>query len=522
MRSKAARSVVSLARPSKSRREFLRYGAVAAGTSLLAPLWPRWASAQTVATYDYYISTSGSDSNAGTQAAPWAITSLLPGSANRTKMAGKRVGVLPGTYSVIGVIGGSTNNSFGSPVLDVPPGSAASPTILQSTVPLGAIIDGGLTDTNAPSRPPLLGHVNPGDGYYTIDGFEVRNANDRLISVGGGTAAGSNPNCLGVTVKNCFVHGVTSTSSGANSTGITLYACSGALVQNNYVTGIVNSNNRNSGIETWSTVNSVIEYNTVVMSNAGASPIYIKNAGQRDMTVRYNYVDTTGASSLGGSGAVAWDLGGTAADTSSLHNNIFVTAQPFQVGIMTGGPNSTENQQIYNNTFVGTPNWSTGGVRPWGAAGVLTHYNNIYQRGAGGGGGRGDLDVNASELTLSDYNLFPASPSLGVTPDGSTAYPTLYSALATWGAALPPGCVGKDAHSMLGAPSFAGGSPVLPAYKYQLASGSAGMGAGRSNGQSSGSMCDMGAWGGATPPTQIGCSFSPGLPVPNAPVLSVS
>ena len=368
-----------------------------------------------------------------------------------------------------------------------------------------------------------MGHVNPGDGYYTIDGFEVRNANDRLISVGGGTGAGSAANCSGVVVKNCYCHHIVSTSVGSNSTGITAYALNGGLIQNNFVTDVVNSTNRNTGIETWSCQSTVIEYNTVVMSNANAGAIFIKNAGQKNIAIRYNYCDLSGSANNSQS-AIAWDLGGSSSDMSSLHHNIIIGTQPLTVGIVTGGPDSVEKQQIYNNTFVGNPGFNPGGVRPWGAAGVLTHYNNIYSRASVGG--RGDLDVNASSPTLTDYNLFSSTPQLGITPNGSTNYPATYSSLSSWAAALPSGCAGKDAHSVVGAPAFVGGSPTYPAQKYQLGSGSLAKGSGSTNGQASGSSCDMGAWGGASPPARVGCSFVPGVvappAVPDAPVLNVS
>src|SRR5690348_3732393 len=51
--------------------------------------------------FDHYIATAangGSDTNLGTLASPWAITSLQGNNANNPKMAGKRVGLLPGTY----------------------------------------------------------------------------------------------------------------------------------------------------------------------------------------------------------------------------------------------------------------------------------------------------------------------------------------------------------------------------------------------------------------------------------------
>ena len=59
-------------------------------------------------TFDYYVSTTGSDSNAGTLASPWAITAI---NTKQATYAGKRVGLLPGTYDVSGLMG--TNEAVG-------------------------------------------------------------------------------------------------------------------------------------------------------------------------------------------------------------------------------------------------------------------------------------------------------------------------------------------------------------------------------------------------------------------------
>jgi hypothetical protein len=517
-----------------SRRAFLRYGGGVVGASLLVPYWLRNAVAQSVASFDFYISPTGNDSNPGSQASPWALTSLLNPrvttahnstiQANQAKMAGKRIGVLPGTYSLQSYVSSGFALDWQEPVLIVPSGTSASAmTLLQSTQPLGAIIDFGLTDTNnggANGMPGIGTSGNSLSQWVIIDGFELRNANTSLMRVGGGSLAGQ------IIVRNNYVHHSYSTSNGGNSAGIVVYNCSGPLVQNNYITDIVNTYGRNSGVECWFSNNHVLEYNTIVMSNSGAGAIYIKNASQHDATIRYNYCDLSAAPSYGGSGACAWDLSGTSSSTSVFHHNIVLAN--FCMGTNIAGVNTVsiaENQRFYNNTFVGTNNF--GGLQTFGSGAYLTHYNNIYSDSTAGG--RGAVDTNTTAPTLTDYNLYPPTVSLGLTSSGSTDYPTLYSSTAAWAAALPSACTGKDAHSVIGAPTFVGGTPALPAHKYQLASGSLGKGTGRSNGQTSGTALDMGAWGGTDattgqPIAQIGCNFTPGSPIaiPMAPALTVS
>jgi hypothetical protein len=80
-----------------TRRTVLKKGGCLALASTV-PLFIRSARAQS-ATFDYYISVTGSNSNAGTLASPWAITALST-PANQARYAGKRVGILPGNYAV--------------------------------------------------------------------------------------------------------------------------------------------------------------------------------------------------------------------------------------------------------------------------------------------------------------------------------------------------------------------------------------------------------------------------------------
>src|SRR6185312_12245898 len=87
-----------------SRRDFIKQSALLVGVSAMPlgilSLLSRPAHAQTPTTFDYYLSPAGNDSNPGTLTSPWAITSLQTSSANWSKLAGKRIGLLPGTYNV--------------------------------------------------------------------------------------------------------------------------------------------------------------------------------------------------------------------------------------------------------------------------------------------------------------------------------------------------------------------------------------------------------------------------------------
>jgi hypothetical protein len=517
MRAKVSQSV----RTATSRRDFLRYGSVVVGASILAPVWPRGAAAQTTSAFDYYISPSGSDGNAGTSSSPWALTAL---NTKRSTYAGKRVGVLPGTYSCLNLVGGSYTGDFSTPAFNIAGGTANSPTVIQSTTPRGAILDAGANSSNNPNGQPLIGTITPtcGQGYITIDGFEVKNCYGRAVSVGQQTGAPfSGTRLLGPVIQNCYIHDLTNNISGANPTGITLYSSQGALIQNNYITNLYDNYGRASGIEIWTSIQTVTQYNTVISKSAQQSGgILHKNASQYNNTIRFNYIDmtTSGTSAYG----MTVDDDGGSGTTDVINNNIVIGNNPVYLSAMDVGgyPNNQNHQQWYNNTFLGIPNCSVGCWIRVGAPATIKFYNNIISRGSVGG--RGDVDTNRSALALIDYNCYPSAPSLGLTQDGSDGYPSSSSSLSAWAAVLPSGTVGKDAHSVTASPMFVGSGSGAASYKLQ--SGSPCVGRGSSTGAAGGTVTDIGAWGNGA--TQVGCSFASGstgsTPVPDAPVLSVS
>jgi len=114
---------------------------------------------------DYYVSTSGSDSNPGTAAQPFrTITSAYSHAA-----AGVTIHVAPGVYTDYSSTWGIHLNKSGT---------ASSPIVLVSQVPFGAIID----RQNA---------SDGGQGFYVdgsynvINGFEIRNAPHGGVSIWG-------------------------------------------------------------------------------------------------------------------------------------------------------------------------------------------------------------------------------------------------------------------------------------------------------------------------------------------------
>jgi len=485
--------------------------------------------------FDYYIGLGGNDANPGTLASPWAITSLLnprlptctaTAKANQALMQSKRIGLIAGTYTPNTVMGSLSNLNFQEPVLIVPKGTPAAFTYLASCDATGAysarasIINFGLTDTNNPAgtgepAPGIGGSDALGTGYTIIDGLELTNTNDQIVMLGSGNNVTNLPNHI----RNCYIHGVNSTTTGANSAGITAYSCNGSIIENNKITNIVNSSNRNTAIELWGCRNCILQYNTIVMANAGSAAIYIKNQTPQTQfgnTIRYNYADLSAATSLGGAGVYGWDITGTSANTSVFHHNIALGIQSFREGLAgVSNQSQVENQQFYNNTFVTPTQFNPGSLVTVGSGPVLTYYNNIHA--SPNSGFQGVFLTNSDNPVLIDYNLYQAINN-GLNAPGSGCAASMASpktTLATWQAAIAaaaPSCIGKEAHALTGTPTFVGGTPALPAQAWQLTSGSIGHLAGSSTGQVGGTAIDMGAWGGTDvntgqPIAQIGSSF---------------
>jgi hypothetical protein len=471
--------------------------------------WYLQPASTTVVAYDYYISPSGNDSNPGSQSSPWALTAI---NTKQSIYQGKRVGVLPGTYNCLSLMGGSYTGDFSTPAFFIAGGTSSAQTIIQSTIDRGAILDGGANATNNPNGQPLIGNVGSGCQYITLDGFEIKNCYNRAISLGYQTAAFggySGPLSFGIVVQNCYVHAITNTLPATNPTAITIYSANGAIVQNNYITDIEDTYTRGDAIEFWTSQNSIAQYNSVIATGLGMyAGIVNKNASNYNNIIRFNFLDLTLAAPIS-EGAIVMDSDGSGATTDQCYNNIIISDYPIGSYLISTGnfPASLNDQAIFNNTIVGVPNFANVGVYRLGAAATISLYNNVVARGSTGY--RGDLNTLQESLALIDFNLWPSAPELGLSANvgagGSVGTPTLYTSLGAFAAALPSGCVGKEAHSVLATASFVNSS-LGTAAGYALVAGSAGSASGsnpgRVGGVVGGALTDMGAWGNGA--TQIG------------------
>jgi|HubBroStandDraft_1064217.scaffolds.fasta_scaffold20751_2 hypothetical protein len=576
-----------------SRRDVLRAGTTIIPASIILPAWLT-ANAQTApTTFDYYIGpragidtnpdgvAAGVDTNAGTLAAPFAITSLRTNNANFSKFngTGKRIGILPGTYDLSAL-------SIADPVIgaiQMPGGNSTNVNYLASAnasgmySPRTATLDikgasgkyGGVNNNEGV----LLAHtceygvgsgsnglpgvvVNYAQGYLTIDGLRFTGFEYKGVRIGGASAVDGPTITNPVVVQNCEFFG------GGFNPGDELDNCAALWLDgstncvtatNNYfhdsAAPAANNGGHFNAIIVWGAgalcKGTTITYNTCV--NAGN--IFGKEGGISGTIVRNNYVDISNETAGGASGIQDFTGNfagganvGSLTGTTYIQNNIVVAVggsagtldtlgglstlqvSPVTVGWMTPAV-------ISNNTVICTSgSGATLAVAQCDAGtiavGAIQYWNNIYAHPGGSGGANEPFNylANPAALAVFDYNLNPSSGTIQwlVSGNSSLGGGKTYTSYSAFAAAIAAGggISGAEAHSILGAPTFTNTGTY--AAKYQLAAGSVGKGAGSTNGRSSGSATDMGAWGNGA--TQIGCNFAApaGTAVPNAPALTVS
>lgn len=491
-------------------------------------------------TFDYYISPSGSDSNAGTIGSPWAITAI---NSKQSTYAGKKVGLLDGTYPLYSMLNGGT---YANAALVINGSTnSGSPTIIQAVNARKAILDGhstpgttgsGYPTGSAPIFGPAQGDSVANRSNLIIDGLVLTGNNTFGISIhgdgtgspGGGVVSGGAFNGTayggptGIIVRNCEFYDITSNSFGDNPAAINLSFVTGYLVQNCVVHPMLSSCAAEiCGMLTFQTNNGVIDSCTFYDCQIGMQE---KDGPQGNTTVRYSYFEgydpSFGVLKSFAAGIPGW--------TTTIHHCILVGQNPFENA---DGDNqsqvSQEALQFYNNTLYNGSQFPSFGFlwKSWGStatnpgsyptspAATEAFYNNVINCP---GTGAGDIYVNnvAGLAGPIDYNCYrPGTASnqaieYQVPPGGSTSFYTL----SQWQSASS-----FDLNSIAATPSFVNPGTIdggkTPA-GYQL-SGTYGhggsspcAGTGKVGGTSGGAATNMGAWDGTV--TQIGANFTAG------------
>src|ERR1700683_2891471 len=386
-----------------TRRALLKRGGCAILVTAV-PTFIRTARAQTTS-FDFYISPTGSDSNPGTLASPWAITAI---NSHWSTYAGKAIGVLPGTYNVYALV---QAGSFNQPALSVNGGSSGSPTLIQSTVPRQAILTGanpsggGYPTSGAgiigqgqyQKAPPNLGNVII-DGLYITRNFQ-QGMSFYLAGPAGGNG-GTEGGPTGLEIRNCEIFDIAGNDDD-NVGGIFFQSYTGAWVHNNKIHSVQPATNGQNpdnaaGIYSYYCHSNVYEYNTIYDCN---NAIFDKAFQNGNHTHRYNYLESNG---LYPQNVIHGCSGGNAGDTTTIYNNIMLG--PGWDGSL-ASTQSNESLLLYNNTFVCGP--GVGIYYPNGGSGSkVTNYNNIYRVTSGSWGDKGILGLIAGAILQSDYCLY--------------------------------------------------------------------------------------------------------------------
>jgi hypothetical protein len=512
MKSSRVTSMPKTGVSSWSRRLVLARGAQVLSVLALPAFVVRNAWGQTAA-FDFYISPTGSDSNPGTLASPWALTSCAPSNANNSKMGGKRTGFLPGTYvvntntlpgPVSGGVGDYANN-----LMAIPGGTSGAQTYWGTSDASGNYSAQTATfTTSGVNLSPVCGLIGEnsqggGKGYWTVDGFIIdgggMTGGGHFVQgyYSGGIYNGSTPGAgPGIIIQNCEMRNMLNGQGGNNDGFVFFEGASGVIVQNNYFHTLqkpAQAEPHMHCIEEYGCYGNQYLYNTFMNISNGATAVESKTGGAAT-TVAYNYFYNIEPGSYG----VIMGFDGAEGSPNSpstpysIHHNIFdSSAQTKSVDV-----NNSDAQGInwYNNTIYNSPSAQFAAT---GASAPVQHYNNIWATSTGST----SLNFTAGSLTVCDYNCYATASAAGAS--------------------------GFDTHSIKSNPTFS--ATIIPGNgpnQFQLASGSPCAGAGRAGGVSTGAAVNMGAWDGKV--TQIGCSFlsgtsAPPVPVvPNAPTLSVS
>lgn len=227
-------------------------------------------------TFDYYISPSGNDNAAGTSpATPWAITAL---NTKHATYAGRRVGVLDGTYDVSGI-----TPFTGSISLGPASGTSSSPTIIESVNPRGAVLNNGY------ARPALMGRLDNTIEYIQIKGFKFIGCTEFGVYIRRDVGR-----ALGILIEDCWFTEQLRTDDADLTDGVFLQATNDAIVRNCRFDDIVNTVQASSvsAVLLYGTIGTLIDRCTFDDVYAGVHSKYAGGSPRTDdqaVTVRQCY-----------------------------------------------------------------------------------------------------------------------------------------------------------------------------------------------------------------------------------------
>jgi len=247
----------------------------------------------------------------------------------------------------------------------------------------------------------------------------------------------------------------------------------------------------------------VMTYNTIWDCGTGIMNKFTNNT---NYTVAYNYVDLTTAASVSWDAIALSDCNNGTNGSVSIHHNILISPTPWGVDYWSGNQGMGSN--VYNNTFVmgstgaGSNAFINQLIKSSNA--LLTFQNNLLANPVGESYHQPVVFMSVGQTV--DYNIYPPGATNAgffmANSVGTNGYGPSYS-FSTW-----KSIVGYDAHGSTGTPTFVNGGiplgandPILTsAAGWALVPGSVGDNAGSDG-------ADVGAWGGASPPSRIGTDW---------------
>lgn len=357
-------------------------------SALIALVCMASANAPSVLAVNYYVDQShpsAADTNTGTEASPWRTMYAID---NRTFAPGDQILVKDGVYIM------SRDAGWDRPSVNIgSSGTQSAPIRIASVNRHGAILDG----QRVQSAP--IGSA--GRNWVTISGFVVRNTGPKGILVMGNSGS---QRVQGVVIENCRIFDVQGDRNlpGDNTDGIRVENASNVILRNNEISNInnwVTNGNNAAGVKTYWVSDMIVENNFIHDAVTG---VFDKRGGERN-TYRFNRMEDLfeGIYSENG-GSSPMPRG------NRVHNNLMVN-----VDIGVDVREYLYDTDIYSNTIYG---YTIDGIliSPDATARVRV-YNNVLVRSSSlPAATNGDLvtsDATPNELIVSNYNVFPSSPT---------------------------------------------------------------------------------------------------------------
>jgi hypothetical protein len=416
-----------------------RLNAIVTATRAQKTLTERTAAGSFGSSFDFYISTTGTGtaSGGGTISDPWPISMLINATA-QARYAGKRVGLMDGTYNIP-----VDNTVFEAPYWNVAGGTDDSNrTIIEAVNPRAATLTGNVAGGGTRCEQAIIGTTEEWVTFknlvitygefkllqilasnVTVDGCEIHNLlsagdNTDLIRLEGGTGAGARID--GILITNCklrnVTHGGTVAGSTANAAAVKIYNAE----------------------------NVIVEYCSFDTMHAAV----FEKSNSAATTIRYCFAHTLRcfANTVGSKYANGTWQGTPSNYTCYIHHNIVVGAEKFHDEEM-GDNLHGQHVQEYNNTYYGSYSGGTYIQAYRGTdADLWDSKNNIWHLTSSSGGG---LVYNSTTaINTMDYNAYP----------GTLRWLSgTYTTLGTWSAAT-----GFDTHSVTTSAGFANAGGTTP------------------------------------------------------------